>query len=296
MLDFAVELGAEDEDVGRQVHPGQQCHDRSERTVGRAVIGDVRDIESEQQGEHEPGHRGEHRPRRDPLPPRIFPRRAEAVKRRRSRGRDQHQREVGQELAGKYRKYRRLRDEAAKRCCSGRRGKHKQGQDQRSDGHRQRGRIEPEQAAFLFFLIGDVQRGDDRAWSIGPAVKGNQEGNDQPEPLAALRALDRVHQLVCYERRHVPWEDRRQGAEVVDDRSRFSRQSVDEHDHRQQRKQREESVEGDTGRDEADIVIPRPLPGPAGDVFPRSPRHPPRRTRLMALRIGNATALSAWHG
>ena len=35
MLDLAVELGAEDEGVGGQIHPGQQRDDCAERAVAR---------------------------------------------------------------------------------------------------------------------------------------------------------------------------------------------------------------------------------------------------------------------
>ena len=76
-----------------------------------------------------------------------------------------------------------------------------------------------------------------------------------------------------------------QRAHMLDHRQRVGDEAIGEDDQAKQRKQREEAVEGDAGRDQPDIVVPRALVGPRGDVLPRPPRHLPRRARLVSLGV-----------
>ena len=59
MFDLAVELGAEDEGISRQIHPGEQAGDRRQRAVGGGVIGDLADVETKRQRQQQPNERGE---------------------------------------------------------------------------------------------------------------------------------------------------------------------------------------------------------------------------------------------
>ena len=142
-----------------------------------------------------------------------------------------------------------------------------------------------EKAPFLFLFIRDVERGQDRCRAVGPAIGANQEGECDAKALRLLRGPDGVHQLVADDEGDVRRKHGGQRAHMFDHRERIGREPIGENDQPEQRKQREEAVESNAGRDEADIVVPHALVGPKRDVLPRGARHLPRRARLMSLGI-----------
>jgi hypothetical protein len=90
MLDFRIELGADQNHDCRHPHPGHKADDRAERTIGFVKASEIRCIPREQGGSGELCGGGECATPADPFPPRFCTARAIPVDHRQPY-RDKHQ-------------------------------------------------------------------------------------------------------------------------------------------------------------------------------------------------------------
>ena len=79
---LGIDLGAEQNDVERDVEPEQQDDDGAKRAVDPVVVGEVRYIERESRRGDQPNHHGEERANAHPVPFRTSTARAIAVEER----------------------------------------------------------------------------------------------------------------------------------------------------------------------------------------------------------------------
>src|SRR5438270_2436982 len=150
-----------------------------------------------------------------------------------------------------------------------------------------------DEAALFLLLIGDIESGQHRRGAVRSPIGPHQEGDGDAETLGLLRCPDRIHQLVADNECDVGREHGSQRAHMLDNGERIGGDPIDQHHQPQKRQQREEAVEGDSGRDEADIVVPHALVRPLGNILPRGPRHLPRRACVMSLGIDHRLQTSA---
>ena len=285
MLELGIELGSEQQDVAREIEPGQRHHDRTERAVGRIVIAEIGDVDPETDRQRQPHQRREQRTRRQPYPARILPRRAIAVQRRRRARPGQCQQQIGDELPehddriGRLRKHR--LEIAERRDRDQRQDRHKHG----GGGDAERQHIEPYETACFLLLIHDIERGDHGARPIARAKQRETDRKQQAEALLAVGRLDDVHQLFADQLGDFGGHHRHQLLHVVHHGRRLGGDAIDQHDRAEQRHEREKAVKGDASGDQTNIVAPRFGPGALCDAEPGLWWHLPRGGGVMPLRV-----------
>ena len=150
-------------------------------------------------------------------------------------------------------------------------------QRQDCDQHRRRRDAEghqrqPREATRLLLFIGDVKPGHDGGGTAARAVERDRDRDRQPQALLVARTLDHAHQLLADQLGGVSRHDRGHPGHVLRNARRIGSDAVDQHDCAEQRHHRREAVEGDAGRGEADIVLPRLSPSANQHVLPGSQR------------------------
>lgn len=135
---------------------------------------------------------------------------------------------------------------------------------------------------LLLFLVGDVQRGDQRAGGIARTEDRDADRQQQPEAFLAAGGLHDVHQLLSDDLRRILRHDAGQRPHVAQHSVRVRDDAVRQDDRTKQRNEREETVKGDARRDERDIVLGRLLPRPQRHLLPAKRRHVERRVCVPA--------------
>ncbi len=154
----------------------------------------------------------------------------------------------------------------------------------RAGGHRQGEQGAPNEAAVLLDLVDDVERGRDRAGALAGAIDGDGEREEQGEAGSRVARLGHRAQLIADDPGGRGGHHPGQALHMADHRGRIRDQAVAQHEGGQHRHQSEEGVEGDSGREQREIVGTGIVPGVDDDPFPfersghrlQKPRRPAR--------------------
>ena len=142
--------------------------------------------------------------------------------------------------------------------------------------------IETDETALLLFLVGDVQRVDDRLHAGVGAPKREQETEGKAEAEPTVVDCRQAFDLLVQDVDRAPRQDSRERRNLLVDVRRVGEKAVHRHQRRQRGEEGEDSVEDDPSRDREQTVVVDLRVEPPEDVFPAPPWDVPRRGGLSS--------------